>query len=610
MRREEQFDSFYHATRRALVHQTFALTGDLQAAQSAVRDAYVAAWHHWRKVSTLDDPQDWVRPHAWHLAQRRHTARIWRRHKAMSSHDTVILDAFAKLTLGQRRTVLLTQLAAVSLPQAAREMAIPLTIAEQHLQSGTANFAMNLDVDSTSIRTHLLALADAAGQAQLPRASIIRRAGKKRRRSHTVIAVAAVLAMAIGSGALAYEPSEIPEAHLVKPPSRQVGDELPGDQDGLEELPTAAELLDKDQISRLGLDQVWQVTDTHDNTAGSGVNTICQQTRFADPDGISALVSTFAAQGKPSRSAVQTIEVSKSVAQAEKTFATTVGWYAGCRIGRLQLLTAYRGNGIADEAHVLMFRAWEKPVTTYSVAVARIGQVTTSTIGKTVGGPPPPPSQITQSLADSVAMLCGRSGAEDCARRPTTAAVPPPPSGEELGILAVVDLPPVGRIEEPWVGTEALSGRANPSATTCDRADFVRAGASKTRARTFLIPQARLPDRFGLSETYGVFRSANAADRFFEAIRKRVNTCEEREVATAVRNAHTERDGSTSTELSTWGLETEISDNESVKFRLGFVRVGNMVAQVNFSPSPDEDVSPRDFRALVVRAGERLRELD
>src|SRR5680860_438846 len=488
MRREEQFDSFYHATRRALVHQTFALTGDLQAAQSAVGDAYVAAWHHWRKVSSLDDPQDWVRPNAWHLAQRRHSARIWRRNKAMSPEDTVILDAFAKLTMGQRRTVLLTQLAALSVPQAAREMAVSVATAEQNLESGAANFAANLGVDPTSVRTQLLALTEAADQAQLPRVSIIRRAGKKRRRSHTLIAAVAVVAVAVGSGAFAHEPSRIPEAHLIKPPNQHAGDELPGLQDDLEELPSADELLDEDQITRLGLDQVWTLTDTHDNTSGSGINTICQQTRFADPDGISALVGQYEAEGKPFRSAVQTIEFSQSVRQAERTFATTVGWYAGCRVGRLQLLRAYQVDRVGDEAHVLIIRDWGKPVTTYSVAVARIGQVTTSTIGKTVDGPLPRPKQIIQSLADSVAMLCRRSGAEDCAHRPITADVPPPPSGEELGILAVVDLPPVGRIKEPWVGTEAGSARTNPSATTCDRANFVRAGATKTRARTFLIP--------------------------------------------------------------------------------------------------------------------------
>ena len=71
MVREETYDSFYRATRRHLLHQAFALTGDLPAAQSAVRDAYVGAWQHWRKVRRLEDPLDWVRPRAWPLAQRR-----------------------------------------------------------------------------------------------------------------------------------------------------------------------------------------------------------------------------------------------------------------------------------------------------------------------------------------------------------------------------------------------------------------------------------------------------------------------------------------------------------------------------------------------------------
>lgn len=160
------------------------------------------------------------------------------------------------------------------------------------------------------------------------------------------------------------------------------------------------------------------------------------------------------------------------------------------------------------------------------------------------------------------------------------------------------------------MGTEAAAARVNPSATTCDRANFVREGASKTRARTFLIPEAELPDRFGLSETYGVFGSSQAAGLFLANMRRKMETCEDRDVATQVRHARTDRDASTDTELSTWDLETEVSDKESVLFRLGFVRVGNKVAQVNFSPAHDEDMSPHDFRALVARAGERLRELD
>ncbi len=607
MRREEHFDSFYHATRQSLVHQTFALTGDLPAAQSAVRDAYIAAWHHWRKVSSMDNPGAWVRSRAWQLAQRRHTARIWHRSKGLSSEDTALLEAVAKLPVVQRRTLLLTQLAAVPLPEAARELNLSQQDAEQYLQSATANVAVALDMDSTAVRSALLSLAGAAGVAQLPRASIVRRAGRKRRRAHTTVAAAVATVVAIASGAFAYQPNEVQasDTHLIKPPATRTANP-PTTTD----VPTAEQLLDEHQIARLGLAQEWDVARTHDNTSGDGINTVCQQSRFADPDGISALVREYKAGGKPSRSAVQTLEVSESERQAEKAFSTTVGWYAGCHVARLQLLRAYRVNGIGDQAHVLLVRVWEKPVTTYSVAVARIGRVVTSTVGETAGDAPPPPRQVAQSLADAVAMVCASSGAEDCSRRPTTSAVPPPPSGEEPGILAVADLPPVGRLDEPWVGTKARPARVNPSATTCDRADFDSAGADRTRTRTFLIPGAKLPDRFGLSETYGVFGSQRSADRFLTTMRNRLSTCEDRKLATKVLRPHSVRDRDRRMELSTWDLETEISDNETVLFRLGFVRVGNKVAQVNFSPSPREDMSGNEFHKLVVRAGDRLRELD
>ena len=610
MAREERFDSFYHATRHGLVHQTFALTGDLPAAQGAVRDAYVAAWHHWRKVSAAEDPEAWVRPRAWALAQRRHSARIWHRNRGLSEQDAATLEAVAKLPVAQRRTLLLTQLAGVPLDEAARELGVPREVAERNLQAATANFAVALDTDSVTVRARLVALEHTVADTRLPRASIIRRAGSKRRREHTAIAAAAATVVAIASGAVAYQPSEVEasDLHLVRP--AQTADPSPVDAaaGAGSDRSTAEQLLDEDQIARLGLDQSWDVEQTHDNTSGDGINTVCQQRRFADPDGLSALVREFEANGKPARRAVQTVEVSDSAAQAERAFGTTVRWYAGCHLARLQLLRAFRVNGIGDQAHVLLLRAWEKPVTTYSVAVARIGRVTTSTIGRTVGGAPPPPGEIVQSLDDAVSMLCARSGAEECSPTPTYTPVPPPPSGEEPGILAVVDLPPVGRIEQPWVGTDAAPAKVNPSATTCDQADFSAAGAVRTRTRTFLIPEARLPDRFGLSETYGVFASARAAGRFTDTIARRMASCEDRKLATHVLHPH-HNGGVDGMRWWTWDLRTEVTEHETVRFRVGFVRVGDRVAQVTFAPTPREDMSSEQFRELVGRAGDRLREL-
>lgn len=608
MGKEEQFDSFYRSTRHALVHQTFALTGDLPASQSAVRDAYVAAWHHWRKASSLEDPQDWVRPRAWRLAQRRHTARIWHRNRGLSDRDKLILDALAKLPMAQRKVLLLTQLAAVPLSQAARELGVTEQVAERNLQSATANFSVNLDVGSTSIRPHLDRLR-AAAEVTLPRTSIIRRAGRKRRRAHTMLAVATTVLVVVAAGMFAYEPAQVQagDAHLVRPTPVQPSPTVEPSAG----LPSGDQLLDADQISRLGMSQRWRILDTTNNTRGKGINTICQQTRFADPDGLSALVRSFEANGKPRRSAVQTVEISKSADQSEKTFQTTLGWYAGCQLGRLQLLNAFRVNGIGDEAKVLMVRVWKEPVTTYSVALARIGRVTTTIVSETVGGTSAPPGQITQSLADAVSMLCATSQSEGCAKQPTYRAVPPPPSGEERGILAVADLPPVGRIDNPWVGTKPGPARANPSATTCDRANFVKSGAARTRTRTFLIPQTKLPSRFGLSESYGAFGSGKRAARFLAKVRAKVAKCEDRDLAAKVTNAWTSRrtDAGQGMDMSTWDLEIAISDKESVRFRLGFVRVGNTVAQLTLAPAPHDDMSAGQFRDLLVRSADRLREL-
>jgi DNA-directed RNA polymerase specialized sigma24 family protein len=606
MEREESFDAFYRDTRRQVLHQSFALTGDLQAAAAAVRDAYVAAWHHWRKVEPLEDRLGWVRPHTWQLAQRRHAGRIWHRNRGLDEGQQAVLDALAKLTGAQRRTLLLVHLADVPIPHAARELGVTRDAAERNLQNAVAAAAAQLDTDPARLRAALLDLDRALDSVNLPRPSIIRRAGRKRRQAHTLVAVVAATAVAVGTGALAYQPPPgqdrtsaldqvLPKA---APPASEVLD-----------LPSADNLLDQDQIRRLGSDKPWRVRKTHSNTSGDGINTICQQERFADPDGLAALVRTFEAAGKARRQAVQTVEVSASKEQAKAAYRTTLGWYAGCQVGRLQLLQAYRVGNIGAEADMLVMRLWRRPVTTYSVAISRIGSVVTSTIGRTTGAKPPPSGEIAQSLADAVSMLCARSGSTGCAKSPRVRVVPPPPAGGEPGVLAAVDLPPAGRARQPWVGAQ-VPARPNPSLTTCDRADFVRGGAQRTRAWTYVIPQADLPNRFGLSETYGVFRDQRRARRFLADVRDRVARCEDRDLATSVTSSAGGRMPRSGADWSTWGVVTEVSENRSVRFRVGFVRMGRKVAQITFVSTPGHDLRTDHFRAMVVRAADRLRELD
>lgn len=607
MRSEERFDAFYLKTRRALVHQTFALTGDLGAAERAVRDAYVEAWHHWRKVSAFDDPRDWVRPRAWQLAQRRHTARLWHRTKSISAEHRAVLDALHRLPTAERRSLLLVQVAGVPLDVASREAKVTGEVLERHLQSATASMAVSLDTDPTTVRTLLASLGEDTTTARLPRAAAIRREGRRRRRTHTAIAMAMTTFLGVASGAFAYEPADQP-AGAGRAPSDTTATQAPRPEPDEDlPLPSAEDMLEPDDLVAALASRRWQTVRTHDNTSGDGINSVCQTARFADPEGLSTVVREFSATGRHERTAVQTMEVSASDERAADAYDAVLGWYSGCPGGRLQLGNTYRVRGLGDEAAVLRLEEWRRPLTSYVVGLVRVGQVVTFVVHRNVEGTTPVPRQMVGSLAATTQRICASTGDAACIERPRLEPVPPPPSGAEPGLLDTVDLPGMVGVNRPWVGTEPAPARGNPSSTSCDRALFRRDGAVRTRTRTFLVPDSGLPSRFGLTETYGLFRNHRAATRFMAAVRQRIGTCEDRDLTVDLRNARTVR--GRGVDASVWTLRTEVSEGVAVMFETGFVRQGNAVAQVTFVPAGRGELTGAQLTNLVLRAGDRLREL-
>jgi DNA-directed RNA polymerase specialized sigma24 family protein len=184
MRNPDEFDAFYKDARDRLLLQTYALTGDLPASRSAVRDSFVVAWHHWRKVSRLDDPESWVGPPPPAPAPPRPTARLRHRDRGLGPEVRATLDALAKLPMTQRKTLLLTHLSSVSMADMAREVGLPRAEAERELQTATAQFAVHRDVATTSIRALFEPLREHIEFVRWPRSTIIRRAGPHRRPGH------------------------------------------------------------------------------------------------------------------------------------------------------------------------------------------------------------------------------------------------------------------------------------------------------------------------------------------------------------------------------------------------------------------------------------------
>ncbi len=615
MQPEETFDAFYESTRRDLLLQSFALTGDARAARSAVRDAYAGAWLRWHRVSRLDDPLTWVRPRAWRLARRRHATRLRRATPGLPRGVRSTLTAVSALPPNQRRMLLLVDLAGLDLAAAAAEAAVPADRAADVLGGARATLAggpgspaagsPSADPAAAGLPAERLRSLGAALEAtRLPRGSLVRRGSRGRRRGPLLVGAAAATLLALGADALGSQPQGAGAGtlELVPAPAPSVT--------AAASEPAPDSLLDGRQVRRLGGGSpAWQVRRTDHNTAGAGLNTLCQRERYADPRGRSTLVRTFAGPGGTARRAVQTVELSRSVGAAARGFRTTRGWYAGCRAARVQVQDSYRVDGIGDEATVLRLRVWTRPATSMAVAIARSGRLTTSTVSTTTGTDAPTVREVTRTLAAAVRGLCPGDVVGGCVRTPTVHAAPPPPSGSEPGILAVADLPPADGVDRPWVGTDPARPRTNPSSTSCDRAAFASGGATTVRARTFLVPGARLPVTFGLSQTYGEFRSWRAAARFVAEVRRDVAGCEKRDLATEVGANRRRTRTAPSADQSHWDLAMTVSDREKVHFHTGLVRVGRRVAQVTFSPSTGHDLPEQAFDALLLRAGDRLREL-
>ena len=622
-RSPEGFEAFYKDVRGRLLLQTYALTGDLLAAQRAVRDAMVVAWHHWRKVSRLEQPEDYVRPLAWTRAQRRSTARWWARQKDLDPEARATLDALGKLSTTQRKVLLLTHLTALPMDHMAREVGITRATAERELQTASAQFAVHREVPSTAIRGVLEALAPALESVRWPRPSIVMRAGSARRRAHTAVGVVAAVAAVLVSGSLvtdaagvrpALDSKGILEGSSAGPQQKETPPPPPPDplsprgaarrRAGRRGVPRHVDRGGHDHQHRgrrAGLHLPGRPLRRHARHRRAGAH-LHRHGAAKAPKGADAAAPLTAGQSA---------EASADEAAGERTYATTLGWYAGCASPRVQLLSTHRVEGVGDEATLLVLRNWADPVTTQVVGVARTGGLTTTVVdtGTGITDPTKEPDLDPSAglLATAVSGLCTLPDAGSCTATPKLKDSSPVPVGRHPSLLVEADLPPVPSIDQPWVGTEPRKAKENVAATRCDDTEFSGPGFTKAMTRTFVIPAAtELPPEFGLAETVGAL-PRKQAQAFVDDIRDKLTACPDDDLGTDVEKLANEESGRR--DLSVWRLTVEVSEKRSVRFLMAVVREGNAVAQLTFVPSGDVSIGADPFVTLAHRAQERLGQL-
>lgn len=614
-----EFDAFYKTARDRLLLQAYALTGDLGAARSAVRDAYVVAWHHWRKISRLDDPESSVRPHTWRHAQRRATVRPWHKEKGLDHDNRATLEALAALSGPQRRALLLTQLAAVSMEDMARELGLPSDVAERELQAAAAQFATQKNIPTSSIPLVFAALASATTDVTWPRVTIIRRAGAARRRMHTAVGAGVVVAALVASGAAVTDATGVrPTLDREQPAGAPGGQVAPGPEVVLPD----SSLLPTDAVRRTLVGD-WEQGPTHDNSTGNGVVLPCQpgdaDARYADPRGTAAWVRVFrnGPAGEADKKLTEVVEASRSPERARKTYHRLRGWVADCLTPGVRLISTATNPELADASAVFVLTDQHPTLATYVVGVARSGLFSTAVALRTDVGPDAVNRDgLAALLGEAVDRLCTLPDGGRCASKADALEdAPPYAAGEVPALLAPVDLPYVGNPAEPWMGTPPqeitdtrtdmdVLGCAHPSLTGDYEGDRFRTDL----VRTFVKVDSDLPPEFGLTQAVAALPQ-KAAGALLEDYRDAIDACPDRDssAGTDVRVLGADDDGDQS--FTAWHLSTRLPNERTLEYSVAFLRSGSAVSQLVFISAPGARMTDEQFVAITRRALERLPQL-
>ncbi|WP_166356405.1 SigE family RNA polymerase sigma factor [Phytoactinopolyspora limicola] len=159
---EAEFDAFYHASNRRVLHQMYAMTGNLADAQECTQEAFARAWQRWKTVSQANSPEAWVRTVAWRIAASR-----WRKTKnaitAMARHGApdntpppnpdhvALVTALRQIPEPQRQAIVLHHLVGMSIDEIATETNTPTGTIKARLSRGRTTLAQLLTDTSTAM---------------------------------------------------------------------------------------------------------------------------------------------------------------------------------------------------------------------------------------------------------------------------------------------------------------------------------------------------------------------------------------------------------------------------------------------------------------------------
>lgn len=609
MSRADAYDAYFHESRVRLLPQVYAYTGNPEVASRALADALTAAGQHWHKLSEIPDrgseyKDAWIRQRAFDASERRHQRRTpwYVAARKTADENRPLLLALGALEPQVRKLVILSSMAAVDLPTAAREVGVTDDAATEALREAAATLSSRgIDSSPAALTAALERLSHDVLDQPMDRPSRLRREGNRRRRSHMLLAAVTSLALAVAAGAMTAAQVDDPVAQpeRVAPQPRETTPAPRPDLTREQLAPTAVAIM-LDESRR------WRLTDSSGDFAVTEPIDECVSSMPSSPRAQHLWVRTFASGGGRPTRATQMLEVEPSRRAARLAHLRLVEQFAGCAVGGHQLVAFRSLDGVGDRAAVLTLRhVDEGGLQDERVAVARSGRALVTWVARGTAANPVDPSDLVRVVSRSVDSVCRLAQGACSTRNIKLTDQPPPPQESARGFLTTVDMPLFAAVTRPWVATPPREFTANPAATECDRADFAAAGAKPVLSRSFVVPGARLPAYFGMTQTIGRFATAAGAARFMQDVISAVRACGDR-----LRTINVEADDPVRLADVTgrvWRIEVATSPEVQLIFRVALLRYRDTVTQVTYTPAARADTSHDGYAAVVVpRAAQRL----
>lgn len=335
---------------------------------------------------------------------------------------------------------------------------------------------------------------------------------------------------------------------------------------------------------------------------------ICLPDDLADlPQAQRAVSRKTSASDDPTASFVQTIATYADDAAATQAYAARTVQAGTCSNDVAWITGANSVSGLADQA--ISERLVVQDATAevfHTLLISRTGR-SVSLVDVTTNTTAVNALDLADVVGKALSRQCG--GEQGTCPSSIEVATVPPPAGDPVGWLVEGDVPRITPGEGRW-GTTEPKTTLDVIGSQCEAMSLESVpGTTSAAQRTLLLADDNAaPNGFGIDMVTYTFGSAKDAASLGKKLSGNIAKCPDRAPTATVKDGPT-ANGTGMNELKFTGDTYEITQDAGAKtliYRVAVLTVGDKVVYLLANPTADFDFSDSQWKAIAVRAGQRV----